>query len=70
MADRVFDQRLQDHARHHGVQGVRREVKIERDPLLKPDVLDFKVLLNKLQLLSQSNFVLSDRVDRQPEQIA
>ncbi len=45
-------------------------MKVEGDTLLTSDVLDLKVLLNKLQLLLEGNLVLSDRVDGQPEQIA
>ena len=53
MPDAVFDQRLQEHARHQAVQSLGVDFLDEAQLLAEPYHLDCHVIVNKCQLLAQ-----------------
>ena len=53
MHDCVFDDRLKNHARHQRVESVRGNVAANIEAVGKPNLLNFEVTIQKLQLLGQ-----------------
>src|SRR5690242_17188260 len=51
MLDRVLDQRLKDQSRNLGIHRSWIDLIVNRQPILKPCLLDFEILLQKLQFL-------------------
>src|SRR5688572_7522441 len=57
MLDGVLDKRLQDHVRHAGVERFRRDLYIDRKPVVKAHLFDLEVFSEKFQLLLQRDLL-------------
>src|SRR6188768_166651 len=55
--DRVFDERLQDHARHDDVERVRPDVLADDEPWAKADDLDVEIFVDRFQFLAKGHEV-------------
>ena len=70
MADRVLHERLHDQAGNQRILHFRREVSLKPQPVTKPDPLNGQVMLEKVHLFHERNFVLIFIFERKPQQIA
>ncbi|MND07503.1 hypothetical protein D3C83_295180 [compost metagenome] len=57
MHDRVLDERLQDHARHDGVEHVRGNFAADGETIAKTDALNGEVILEPCQLVCERDFL-------------
>jgi len=57
VANGVFDQGLEDQVRHLGVEGLGVDVEPDLQPVAKPDLFDFEITLDKLQLGAERNLL-------------
>jgi hypothetical protein len=57
--DRVFDQGLQEEARHHGLASGRIDVESNREAVGEPDELDVDVVTEDLELAIEADLLLA-----------
>ena len=70
MADRVLDQRLNEHRRNGGVLHLGSDIHLDLELIAETNLLDLEVMLKKGELFSQRDLLPVLRLQRHAQQIA